>query len=398
MTAFPAFLRTALITGLGAAIVPIPAAAANRSACSIQTVYVGTQEAAAAGGVHAVRLDAGTGLLSMPRIAAAQERPTWILRDPRRPVLYAVSEVGNDGVAQGSVTAYAIDGDGALRSLDTVPSGGGGATHLSLARDGRTLFVANYGTGHVAALPIAADGRLSPPVAVVQDTGSGPSPRQKGPHAHGVTPDPSGRYLLVPDLGADRVFVYRTAGNALTLASALALPPGTGPRHLTFGRDPGVAYLANELAGTLTVLRWAPRTGTLSPVQQVDNTAPGYAGQRSVSEIAVSPDGTTLYAANRGEDTIVAYPIDPRTGRLGEGRRTPAGGAAWSFAIDPTGRWLLAAHQRADTVTVFAIGRGGTLTPTGAPLSVPSPTSVAFGPSACTDQRAAAQNQSAGAP
>jgi 6-phosphogluconolactonase len=141
---------------------------------------------------------------------AEVERPTWVLMDPARPVLYAVSEVGNAGDRIAEVLSFSVRKDNAsLVPLSRTSSCGGGATHLALHPAGSRLFVANFGGGQVATLSVAVDGTLGAALSVQTTYGSGPHRRQSGPHAHGVTLDPSGRFLLVPDMGADRVFVYR---------------------------------------------------------------------------------------------------------------------------------------------------------------------------------------------
>jgi 6-phosphogluconolactonase len=49
------------------------------------------------------------------------------------------------------------------------------------------------------------------------------------------------------------------------------------------------------------------------------------------------------------------------------------------FAVDPTGRWLLAENQGSDNVVVFRIdGESGRLTPTGQILDVPAPVCAVF--------------------
>ena len=83
------------------------------------------------------------------------------------------------------------------------------------------VFAANYGGGSIAAYQTQDDGSLKPASTFVQHKGSSVNPdRQKGPHAHGVTPDPSGQFLYVPDLGLDQVLVYRIDAAAGTIAPA----------------------------------------------------------------------------------------------------------------------------------------------------------------------------------
>lgn len=347
-----------------------------------QLVYVGTQANEAGQGLFAARLDTRTGRLSPVGVAAELARPTWIVAHPERPLLYAVSETGNDGKSQGKVHALAADRKtGLLKLISSVDSGGGGPTHLALDAKAGGLLAAHYGTGHVAAFPIRPDGGVEPLASVQQDQGSGPSPRQKSAHAHGVVLDPSGRYALVADLGADRMFVYPYDRRARRLGSAaptsVGVPPGTGPRHLVFHPNGRLVFLISELVPAVRVYGWDARKGAL---QELSAIRAGGDPPINGAEIAISRDGRFLYASIRVENVIVAYAVDPGTGALTEIQRIASGGQTpWSFGIDPSGRWLLAANQGSGTVNVLARDTAtGRLTATDQSVAVAKPTSIAF--------------------
>jgi 6-phosphogluconolactonase len=349
-------------------------------------VYIGTQGAEPGQGIFAARLDPRTGTLTPLGLAAELQRPTWLTAHPALPVLYAVSEVGNDGKSQGSVhTLRADPATGRLTLAGTVPSGGGGPTHLVVDTTSKTLLVANFGTGQVAALPVLADAALGPPASVQADQGSGPTPRQKGPHAHGVALDPSGRFALVADFGADRLFVYRydRASRRLSPAAtpAEALPPGTGPRRVVFHPNGRLVLVISELIPELRAYRWDARQGRLTLIQTLPLAGdPAKAGIARGAELVVSRDGRFAYASVRGEDVLVAFAVDRRTGRLTEIQRLAAGGQIpWSFAIDPSARWLLVANQGSGAVVVFARDlASGRLSPTSQSMPVTKPTSIAY--------------------
>ena len=82
---------------------------------------------------------------------------------------------------------------------------------------------------------------------------------QAAPHPHQTFVDPTGRYILVPDLGADlmRVFSWDSAHGLLTAHEALQVKKGSGPRHGTFWRPSGgggstYLYVVSELDASLT--------------------------------------------------------------------------------------------------------------------------------------------------
>lgn len=347
--------------------------------------YVGTQGSGPGQGVVGVRLDPQTGALTSLGVVAEIERPTWVLADPAHHRLFAVSETGNDGVTHGTVSGFAYDPTtGVLSPKGKADSGGGGPTHLAVSADGRALFVANYGTGQVSAIPVAVDGTLAArPASVDTHQGSGPHKRQKGPHAHGVTLDPTGRWVLSPDLGADKVFVYRFDAAKGTLAPApepfAVLPPASGPRHITFAPDGRHAFLITEMGGSIVSFGWDAGRGRLTPLATTQLDAADFAGTRSGSEIAVSRDGRFLYAGNRAANRIQVYAVRQNGGLTPVDAVDCGGQVPWGFSLSRDGKWLVVANQGSGHLAVFAVDRAnGKLTATGDGLDLARPTSISF--------------------
>lgn len=347
--------------------------------------FIGTQGEGPGEGIVAVRLDEESGALTNLGVVAEAERATWLLADPERPILYATSEVGNAGDREGAVLSFRIENrGGALRQISRTGSGGGGATHLALSRNLTSLFVANFGGGGAASVPVDPGGALLPFGSLQQTNGSGPHRRQKGPHPHGVAPDPSGGFLLVPDMGADRVFIFRLDADERRLSPAempyLQLPPGSGPRLLVFDRRGRFAYLLTELSAEVFVLEWDRDSGRLTQKHNVKLDRDNAEHDPSAAAIQLSPDGRHLYVSNRGDHTLRVYAIDPETGSLTEFQRVDAGGERpWSLDLSPSGRWLMVANQGSNIVSVFAVDRNsGRLSSAGQSLHVRKPVSVCY--------------------
>ncbi len=356
-------------------------AATSSGDAQTEFVYVGTQQAQ----IRALRLDAATGKLTEIGAVAEGPKTTWVVAHPQLPVLYGVDD---DNARDGSITAYAVNREtGALDKINVVASGGRGTTNLVFDRPSMTLLAANYASGSVSSVAINADGSLGARVSTVTETGSGPNRRQASAHAHSAVVDPSGRYALVPDLGADRVFVYRfdRATHALLAGDgndpgAFVAPPGSGPRHILFGSSGEFVYLLTELSAEVMVLHWDAEQGRLTLVQSLPITSPGFDGAKSGAEIALSQDGRFVYVEDRGENALVVYRVNPQTGELAAIQRTSAGGdRPWGFAIDSSGKWLLVANQRSGNVSVFSVDPvSGKVANTGESVVLPSPVSVAF--------------------
>jgi 6-phosphogluconolactonase len=348
---------------------------------SSSLVYVGTD----GGQIAAMRFDAGTGKLTGLGVSADLAKPRWAVPHPSLPVLYVAAE---NAAKDGTVVAYSVNrATGALSKINEVLAGGAGTTHLGLDAPSMTLFAANFGGGTTSSIAIKQDGSLDALVSTVKSVGTGPHRRQTSPHAHGVAVDPSGRYALVADMGADRVFVFGfdrathtlRADDAAT-ARAWVAPAGSGPRHYVFAADGRFVYLLSELTAELTSLRWDAQSGRLTPVQTLPLSSAGFQGAKSGSEIVISPDGRYVYVGNRGESELMVYRVNAQSGELDLTQRTSAGGGLpWAFALHSSGKWLLVANQRSDKVNVFSVDVAtGKLTDTGQSFDSPVPLSITF--------------------
>jgi 6-phosphogluconolactonase len=354
--------------------------AARLGAAAPITVYVGTYTDTASRGIYRLTLDPETGKASEPVLAGEAKNPSFLALHPSGRFLYAVGEIASfEGRKAGAVSAFAIDpSSGDLTLLNQQSSEGTGPCHLVVDRAGKNVLVANYGGGNVAVLPIGPDGRLGKASAVRAHEGSGPDKaRQEKPHAHGVYLDAAERFAFSPDLGADRIFVYRydAAKGALEPHGSAAPPAGSGPRHLAFDPKGRHLYAINELTSTVTLFRYDAAAGTLAAAETVSTLPAGFAGTSSTAEIEVSRDGRFVYGSNRGHDSLAVFARDEASGRLTPAGHVPVGGKTpRHFALDPTGRWLLAAHQGSDGVAVFRVDPAtGRPSPAGAVLAVPKP-------------------------
>lgn len=360
----------------------VPAHAAG-SAPDTQWVYFGTRSTDAGQGIVAARFDAKTGRLSPVGMVAELTKPAWLLAHPNLPVLYSVSETNSES----RVFAFNRDpATGKLTLINSVASGGGGATHLTFDAAAKALFVAHYGTGHVSWLPTADDGRLGIPNSVQSDYGTGPNQqRQTSPHAHGVVVDPSGRYVLAADLGADRIFVYGFDPATRQLVPA-AQPfatssPGAGPRHMTFHPNGQFLFLITEMAAEVVSYRWDAKQARLQHIQTLSIDEPTFTGQKGAAHIAISRDGRFVYASNRGDANIIAvFAVNSKDGTMRLVQRISSQGKTpWDFSLAPSGRWMLVANTSSNSIAVLAVNpETGELTATQETMSVTLPSNVTF--------------------
>ncbi|MFJ3222044.1 lactonase family protein [Streptomyces sp. NPDC086783] len=335
--------------------------------------FIGSFTAAGGHGVLTAAVDEQSGTLTVLSAVDGVPDPSYLALSPDGGTLYTVSETSD-----GAVAAFRVTGDKPELTGPPVPVGGSGPTYLSLL-DGHVL-TANYGSGSVTAVPVRADGRLADaPSGVFTHTGSGPhTPRQQGPHAHQVQPDPSGRWAVSVDLGTDSVRVCALDGGTLALHRETALRPGSGPRHLAFHPRGEHAYVVNELAPTVTVCRWDAAEGTLRPFGETSVLPSSPDGDAFPSGIAVSPDGRFVWIATRGQNVLSVLALDGEELRLVA--TVPCGGT-WprAIALHPSGRFLYVANERSGDVTWFAVDPATGMLRKSGSIEAPAASCVVFG-------------------
>ncbi len=345
-------------------------------------VYFGTHTAAPGVGFSIARFDTATGVLSKPEFLLEAAAPAFFVIHPDGRHLYASNSIKTfQGEPVGAVSVYEIDrATGKLTLINQQPSGGADANYAELDRTGRYFFTANYEGGSIAAFALRPDGGIGRRTAFFQHTGSSVNPqRQRHAYAHSIRIDPTNRFVLVGDLGLDKVMIYRFNAKDGTMQpndpDSVTVPPGSGPRHLTFHPNGRLVYVLTEMGSTVIVYDWDARRGVLTQKEIVSTLPEGFTGVNNCAEIRVRPDGRFLYASNRGHDSIAVFAIDEKSGRLKLVEHTPSSGKSpRNFEFDPTGHWMLVSNHASDNAVVFSIDKAtGKLTPAGEPVTLPTP-------------------------
>jgi 6-phosphogluconolactonase len=351
------------------------------------TFFVGTYTGSGSEGIYICRLNAESGAIELIGSTRDGQNPSFLAVAHSNRFVYAVNEVPeDDGLPFGSVCAFRIgDGMASLEPLNKRPSQGAGPCHVAIDKTDRYLFVSNYSGGNLAVLPVLEDGSLGAPVQVVQQEGSGVNPkRQRSPHVHSTTLDPSNRFACVADLGTDRIMQYRfddRLGNLHPCRKPFVqLAEGAGPRHFAFHPEGKRGYVTNELNSTVTVFDFYTATWELNETQTISALPASYNGENICAGVVVSASGRFVYASNRGHDSVVVFAVDVHDGKLSVVQhQLVCGKTPRSIVIDPTGRFLLVANQDSDMIAVFGVDQEtGRLTFTGQSMGVPKPACLRF--------------------
>lgn len=328
-----------------------------------QTFYVGTYTGKSGSkGIYAFRLSRDSGVLTPLGLVAETTNPAYLCIATDRRHLYAVNEISKfGGKDSGAVSAFSInETTSQLTLINQQPTGGSGSCFLSTGKDGHHVFVANYGGGSVAVLPIAKDGSLEEPSCIVPHRPADGDTSHTHAHAHCILPDPAQHFVLASDLGLDQVKVYRfdaASGNLEPNEPPFAtLPNHSGPRHLAFSAEGKFLYLCNEMGNSVTAFRYDATAGNLTAIQTIRTVPDDYFSSNTTAQIALHPNGRLLYVSNRGDDSIASFEIAKDTGKLTPITRTPTlGKTPRHFAIDPSGQFLIAANQQGNSIVVFRI-------------------------------------------
>jgi 6-phosphogluconolactonase len=304
--------------------------------------------------------------------SAKAGNPSYQAVDKNGNFIYSVNESD-----EGKISAFKYDRSARTLLLVNQQSNNGSAPcYVSIDKTGKWLFAGNYSSGNLTVHPIASDGSIGVIQQVVQHSGSGPNKgRQESAHVHCTYVSPDNRFLYVPDLGIDKVMIYpfnaQTGRLDTVQSNAITIPAGGGPRHIVFTKNGKFGYIVEELSGAITAV---VRKGNQHAIlQQINNLPAQYNG--ASADIHLSPDERFLYTSHRGNSTIQIHKINSQTGRLSFiAEQSTMGNFPRNFTIHPSGKWLLAANQKSNDITIFKRNvQTGLLTDTQQRISVPAP-------------------------
>jgi 6-phosphogluconolactonase len=319
-------------------------------------LVIGTYTSAGSDGIYTYQFDPKTANTT-PISSVKTSNPSYLVVSPDNRFIYAVNS-DNEGMV--SAFQYSRQ-DGSLTFLNQVSSGGSNPCYISINKKGSLLTVGNYGGGSIAVIDIQKNGKINEPKQVIRLNGNSVNrSRQEKSHVHATVFSPNYKQLLVPDLGTDKIMLYdvSSSGSLEPAAQPFAeVNAGAGPRHLAVHPTLEVAYLVEELTGTVSVFKYIG--GKLDILQNTSSHPISYQGAVGSADIHVSPDGRFLYASNRGDaNSIAIFSIDQVTGMIQiSGFQPTLGIHPRNFSFDPTGNFLLVANRDSDEVVIFNVDK-----------------------------------------
>ena len=347
-----------------------------------EIIYVGTYSTRGSQGIYVFQFDRAKSKLSPLQIVQTPASPTFLAIHPSGKFLYSVNrgpieEMPNSG----SVSSFSIDPKtGKLTLLNQRPSYGMDPCHINIDKTGKWAFISNYTEGNFVVLPIFDDGLLGSSSGSRKHMGSSIHPeRQRKAYVHSAFVAPDNRFVLVSDLGTDKIFSYRldAANGRIDDAKQpfVTVKAGCGPRHFDFHPNGNFGYSVEELTSTVGVFSYDKMKGSLTILaDSIPSLPPDFKGKNTAADIHVHPNGNYLYMSNRGHNSISIFSID-KSGMIKLiGQQDTKGKTPRNFMIDLKGEYILAANQDTDNIVIFKVDpKTGKLRDTGNQTKVPSP-------------------------
>jgi 6-phosphogluconolactonase len=313
-------------------------------------------------GINILEFNSSGGTMELISSFNAGPNPSYLCISDKLKMIYVINEVTEfKGVKGGGITTLSYSNDFEdLTKAGELPVPNGGPCFISVSPDNQFLLVANYGGGSVAVVRLGPSGlpEAVTDTIIYNDTILYRDKNLKVSRAHMIAFDPAGEKVYVTDLGLDRIMIYtleRSSGKLIpVLEKGISVAPFTGPRHFVFNNDGTLMYMMGELNSAVSVFRVGGPLG-LREVQTISTLRQGYTGKNSGADIHISSSGKFLYVTNRGENSVATFSIG-NDGLLSLSGHSSCGGN-WprNFAIDPSDKFLLAANQKSDNITVFKI-------------------------------------------
>lgn len=345
--------------------------------------YVGsrtTRERKAHGdGISVYKVDTATGDLTLVQLVRDLINPSFLALSKSGEYLYTVHGDESD------ISAFKVDKlTGKLTFLNQQSTQGKNPVHLAIDPSGKYIVVSNHIGGSLAVLPLTSDGKLQPVTQLVPLEGeTGPHRiEQTQPKPHFNPFDLTGKYVVVPDKGTDRINTFRFEKGSLqpTTESFVMSREGSGPRHLAFHPGGKFVYVVNEIDSTVTTYLFNPTNGTMEPLQILSTLSDLYTGNNRAAEIVIDAKGSMLYASNRGDDSIAAFKIDPTNGHLRFISTTKTLGKMPRFiTLSPDENYIYALNEASDDIVSFRIDKKSSqITPTNFKIKSGSPVCMIF--------------------
>lgn len=295
-----------------------------------------------------------------------------------RKMLYSITDYG--------VESYAIMPDGMLELTSAASINGMRGCYLSTDYTDSYLFVAGYHDGKITVLKLDEAGGLVGITDEIYHKGMGSiADRNFRPHVNCVKMTRDNKYLLAADLGMDHVKVYEMdfKTGKLKLVDIIHSEQYSGPRHIKISKDGKYIYIIHEIKNYVDVYAYAekePGNPEFEKIQTVSTLNDYHAGDSAASAINLSWDYNYMICSNAGDNSVIIYNIDKKSGMLSKILCLPISGSYPKDAmLFPDNKHLVSLNHENNTMTFFAVNlKEGTLVMNTKEIKIKQPNCIVF--------------------
>ena len=336
-------------------------------------------------GLYRLELDRYTGQMKCVGVTKGLINPSYAVIDTTGSHLYTINEVQPvNEEAIGRISSFEIDQKTKeLTLIGEISSFGLSPCYILLDYLEKYSLITNFCSAGIAVFELDQHQSISKLTHTFFHTGNSVNAdRQEAPHPHSLGFDKQHRHIIVPDLGLDKLIVYRSkyidSELKIEYSGETSVDPGMGPRHFIFNSSGNYLYLICEMGSRIYVFDYHPDTGFLAFKQSISTLPADCNVENSGAHIAISNDDRYLYASNRGHNSIAVYQI-LSDGTLKFQETVSTGGETpRHFALDLENEFLIVANHDSDLITCFQRDRETGHLSSVAELKIPSPVNVTF--------------------
>ena len=308
-------------------------------------------------GIYVYQLDTINGKLTKVTSVKNVFNPSYLTLSNNGKFLFSCTDTR---VPQGgSVSSYKFNPEEkSLTFINSQKTNGENPAYLSLDHTEKKLVTANYNGGSISVFSVSDDGTINPIDQNLAFTEGSINPeRQKTSHPHSVFFSPDNKYVISPDLGADKIRIFPFDSSKKesldnTNSTFTKATPGSGPRHFAFHPNKKWGYSIEEIAGAISAYKI--EENQLSLIERTEIASKNKAADFGSAEILITSDGKFLYVSNRGiENNISIYRIKKDGSLNYVATQSSLGLHPRNFAISASGKFIIVANMNSNNVIVF---------------------------------------------
>lgn len=291
--------------------------------------------------------------------------------------LYSITDFG--------VEAYRILPDGNLEVINHASINGMRGCYLSTDYEDRFLFVAGYHDGKITVLQLAEDGGVGRITDEIYHKGLGSiAERNFRPHVQCVKMTRDNKYLMAADLGMDHTDIYRFdhKNGKLKHVDVIRSEIESAPRHIKMTKDGRFVYIVHELKNFIDVYSYREENDNpeFIKIQTISTLNNYHAGGSAASALNFSDDENYLLSSNAGDNSVIVYKINHKSGELSKILCLPiSGDYPKDAALFPDNKHLVSLNHESNTLTFFNVDlTKGLIVMNGKEIPIEKPNCIIF--------------------